>query len=82
MLNTLDKLILEYLRQNSVHLSHYCLNCIQLAPLDALPQWPFVALYLGGMRLENELHHLHPVSACFRNEWNSTSIHLHGVVLK
>lgn len=82
MLNTLEKLTVVYLGQNSVHFSHYCFNCIRLAPLGALPQWLFVALYLGGMRLEHELHHLHPVSACFRNEWNSTSIHLHGVGLK
>ena len=82
MPNTLDKLIVMCLGQNSVHLSHCCFNCIQTAPLGALPQWLFVALYLGGMCLEHEVHHLHPVSACFRNEWNSTSIHLHGLVLK
>jgi hypothetical protein len=82
MLNTPDKLIVVYLGQKFVHLSHYCSSCIHLAPLGALPPWLFVALYLGGMRLKHELHHLDPVSACFRNEWNSTSIHLHGVVLK
>jgi hypothetical protein len=81
MFNTLDKLIVVYLRQNSVYLSHYCFNCFQLTPLGALLQWLFVTLYLGGMRLEHELHHLHPVSVCFRNEWNSTSIYPHGVVL-
>ena len=46
MLNTLDKLIVVYRGQNSVHLSHCCFSCIQLAPLGALPQWLFVALYL------------------------------------
>jgi hypothetical protein len=85
ILNSRDKLTVICRGQNSVHLPRRCLSYLQISPLVALQpfiQWLFLDHYFEVMNPEHARYHLRPVSAYFKNEWNSTSIYFHGVVLK